>query len=82
MDDFFLQILNKIIIQLKLSLQGTIGDTPALAQEVQDLIQDIVKSHSIVPLRLLGARALSRASVLAIGDVIEYDPRNCNGSFG
>ena len=51
MDDLFLQILNEIVVEMKFPLEGTIGDTLALTQEVQDLIQDIVKSHSIVPLR-------------------------------
>ena len=51
MDDLFLQILDEIVVEMKFPLQGTIGDTLALTQEVQDLIQDIVKSHSLVPLR-------------------------------
>jgi hypothetical protein len=37
-----------------------------------------------LPAKLAGAMSRTQywASVLAIGDVIEYDPENCNGCFG
>jgi hypothetical protein len=44
-DEFVLERFEGLVIQLELELEDTIGYTAALAQQVQDLIQHVIKVH-------------------------------------
>ena len=48
--EIFLQILDEIIVQSEFPLEGAIGDTPSVAQEIQDLIKNLVEPHAHFPL--------------------------------
>jgi hypothetical protein len=44
--EFFLEVFQRVIIEVELPFEYTIGDTPALTQQREDLVQDIIKAHS------------------------------------
>src|SRR5207245_1485987 len=49
-NELFLQILDEIIVEMKFPLEDTVGDTPAMAQESQDLVKNLVEPHAYFPL--------------------------------
>jgi hypothetical protein len=45
-DDFFLQVLDIVVINIKASLEGTIRDPPLAFEEVDDLGEDVIEGHT------------------------------------
>ena len=56
-DDFLLQDLQQVIIQVELDLERPIGDTATTPQHLQCLLQDFVKGHDL-PFPCLGFLAM------------------------
>jgi hypothetical protein len=44
-NEFFLQILQDVIVQLELALEGTIGHASAALEQSNCLVQQLLKSH-------------------------------------
>jgi hypothetical protein len=44
-EKFLLEIVNERVIQVKLSLEGTIGHTSTAAQEAYNLIEHLIEVH-------------------------------------
>jgi hypothetical protein len=50
-DDFFLEDLQQVIVQVELDLERTIRDTSTPPPQLQCLLQDLVKGHGLPPQR-------------------------------
>src|SRR5215510_6750523 len=44
-DDFFFEILNVVVVEVKLTLQSPIRHTSSTAEEVYNLVEDVVEIH-------------------------------------
>ena len=47
LNDFLLEELQQVIVQLELDLERALGDTSATLQHLQGLLQDLVKGHGL-----------------------------------
>jgi len=45
LDEFSLQILKIVVIELKLALERSIGDPSSLTQQLQDLLEHSIEVH-------------------------------------
>src|SRR5262245_57673095 len=44
-EQFFFQVLDKVIVYIKLSFQGTVGHTPLALEQCEDLSNHLVEVH-------------------------------------
>src|SRR5215831_12090652 len=44
-EQFFFQVLDKVIVYIKLSFQGTVGHTPLALEQCEDLSHHLVEIH-------------------------------------
>ena len=51
-NEFCLEVFEVGVIEAELALQSAIGDTATVAEQLNDLIDDLVKVHASSPLRL------------------------------
>jgi hypothetical protein len=51
-EDFFLQVLDIVVIDIKASLDGTIRDPSLAFEQVKDLGENFVDTHGLTPVAL------------------------------
>jgi hypothetical protein len=75
-DDFLLQDLQQVIVQVELDLERTIRDTSATPQHLQCLLQDLVKGHGLPSPAMMATQVSLAAHHTRTQDVAPCRGRN------